>query len=72
MTKRNLWLAAGAIGAGLLLWFKRDRKQPAAVPPLETSGPRVVVLGAGFAGLTAAQAGRSPERPGPHFAHRPP
>jgi len=55
MTKRNLWLAAGAIGAGLLLWLKRDRKRPAAVPSLETSGPRVVVLGAGFAGLTAAR-----------------
>ena len=55
MTKRNLWLAVGAIGAGLLLWLKRDHKRPAAVPSPESSGPRVVVLGAGFAGLTAAR-----------------
>lgn len=43
------------LGAALGLWLWRARRQEAAAPPL-ASQPRVVIVGAGFGGLTAARA----------------
>lgn len=52
------WLAAGAAGIGLYAMF-RSRRQPSTVATSGTTGPRIVVLGAGFAGLAAARALRA-------------
>jgi NADH dehydrogenase len=54
---RRALFRSGALGLGaaLGLWLWRTRRQEAAAPPL-ASQPRVVIVGAGFGGLTAARA----------------
>ena len=56
-SKPRAWIAASAasLGAYALLRAKGVGGRRRAWPPLGQHGPRIVILGAGFAGLTTAQ-----------------